>query len=85
MSNRQLGCQLDEVARIPIDKRLASLLIYSYSFDLKTFSLRNDFRIKCCVDRLRSQPEGVAHDYVLKGIYSDVYPAASHPGYPSRK
>ena len=52
MSNRQLGCQLDEVARIPIDKRLASLLIYSYSFDSNTFSRSNVVPRKCCIDRL---------------------------------
>jgi hypothetical protein len=34
-----------------------SLLIFSYSFDSKTFSLRNDFRIMCCIDRLNRQPQ----------------------------
>jgi hypothetical protein len=42
---------------MPIDKCLASLLIYSYSFDSKTFSLGNGFPTKCCIDRLKSPPE----------------------------
>jgi hypothetical protein len=35
---------------------LAALLIYSYSFDSKTFSPGNGFPAKRCVDRLKSQP-----------------------------
>jgi len=55
--NRRSGCQLDKVASISIDRRLASLQIFSYSFDSKSFFLRNGYPTKCCIDRLKRQPE----------------------------
>jgi len=55
--NRRSGCQLGKVASISIDKCSASLKIYSYSSDSKTFLRDNGFPTKCCVDQLRSPPK----------------------------
>ncbi len=82
--NRQLSCQLDEVASMPIDKCLASLLIYSYSFDSKTFSLGHGFPTKCCVDRLKSQSGADTRPRFagLGSLTSGLEPKAATSGWP---
>ena len=64
---------------MPIDKCLASLLIYSYSFDSKIFSLGNGFPTKCCVDRLKPRPKVE----ILRGVL--CYRAAPRVRRPERE